>query len=322
MKNIYFDHQIFVDFYDNRPNKINLMGIDKNRFKVFYSPAHCEEICNGLLKGVYDIDEKNRRLNILSVITGNNEVLPPHSPVKKIQSRPFGMNGINFAKESPHDCFKRVIDFIDSNAHAEESQKIILQQAKNKLSHLSERDRGIEIHRIRSSNPVEDILEKDEVIESMILAFIELLSHSHAMDIALMRGTKIQPFTEEIKEKILSDAAFLRHYLHNEYTLFSRKIFKNPKEYHSKIARRHSTAQELIDVLLRTLARENYHHDRESRFSASLHDHSHAIYGSYFDYFITHDRELSKRVEATYKFLGLDTKVIYSGSNNWFEILA
>jgi len=322
METIYLDHQVLVDFYDNRIDKKDLLDIDKNRFKVFYSPAHCEEICNGFVKGAYLKEDTDRRLELLYKITDGNEVLPYYSPRFKIQSSPYGRGGILLVTEKPHTCFDRVIKNISSNPQAEDTQKTVLEDSQDKFEGLSEKQRADEINRIKKLDPVKDILKSKDVLNKMKSEFVELLSQSHALINMHNRGIAIQPFTEKIKRIMSRDAGFLHYHLKDEYDSFADRVLVNPKKYFPIIAKRHATIETLIDVVMRNLAREYYYGDAVKKFSSSLHDHSHAIYGSYFDYFVTRDDNFRKRVSAAYEFLGIKTQVINAKDTNWFDLFS
>ena len=74
----------------------------------------------------------------------------------------------------------------------------------------------------------------------------------------------------------------------------------------------------MIDMVLRSLIYSGYNIDSISKSTSNLHDHTHGIYGSYCDIFITRDRRLSMRMEAAYKYIGASTQVIYVKDESWF----
>lgn len=55
---------------------------------------------------------------------------------------------------------------------------------------------------------------------------------------------------------------------------------------------------------------------------SSLHDNTHSIYGSYCDYFVSRDKRLLKKLTATYKYLGIGTKIINAKNEDWQSYLS
>ena len=65
-----------------------------------------------------------------------------------------------------------------------------------------------------------------------------------------------------------------------------------------------------IEKIFEYLERIRYFPEKSTSFLSGLHDTTHAIYAAYCDVFVTNDKKLRNKTEATYKWLGINTLIL------------
>lgn len=127
MKKIYLDYNIIVRLTNkNEPELDELISLVKSSAHiVVYSPAHIEEIAVSTMRNDYPIEKTNEKLEFLSSLTKNIELLPFLRPDVRIIEE----LGIYLCEENPADCYKRVTDEYKGNDLAESNEKAFLVKA-------------------------------------------------------------------------------------------------------------------------------------------------------------------------------------------------
>lgn len=313
MRKVYLDYNIFLDFFEKResvPQVIEKLSKESN-FTLVYSPAHCEEIANGVKLGQVTDEDANQRLEALSSITDCTSILPYYSERFQVVERLFD-NGPIIAKEHPILCYKRVKENLASNLIPEKNQKEIIENS-DVDSETSQKERA----NINSSEPIAALLKpnKDRVING----FIDLKIYSDTVHGLIKNGFSMHPYSKE-KDELIKDVALkTKTYFYYLYKNYADDLLKYPDLCFTKIRDNFSNTESMIDMVLRSLIYSGYNIDSISKSTSNLHDHTHGIYGSYCDIFITRDRRLSMRLEAAYKYIGASTQVIYVKDESWFD---
>jgi hypothetical protein len=127
MKNIYLDYNIVVALMDQRDPKLNdfIAAIDRSKYLLVYSPAHIEEIAVARMRLEYSTEGTTAKLNFLSNLTGNMELLPVGGP----GAHRLGPDGILLREEHPTECYRRVIAGYAGNDVAEAIEENVLREA-------------------------------------------------------------------------------------------------------------------------------------------------------------------------------------------------
>ncbi|SFE37605.1 hypothetical protein [Paracidovorax wautersii] len=179
-------------------------------------------------------------------------------------------NGINTYKEDPKDTFERVMLMHDRNKIAENHQK-------HKLTKGEEVEQSGCIKKIEANNS--DI---QKTLEEFRIGLNKIVRANHVL---MKRDADFRKFVP--KQRIA--ASMLRFGYIRSYFPITEMV---------------------IEKLMEHLETQRYFPDKPEDFLASLHDTTHAIYAAYADIFITNDRNFAHKVKATYKWLGVNTKVM------------
>ncbi|MEH6479734.1 MULTISPECIES: hypothetical protein [Pseudoalteromonas] len=125
---VYLDHNLIIYLrqssnkqLDNKQLENKVKEMKENGFRFIFSPAHLEEIAvsamrNKTKKNIIDADIK-----FLTNLCGTNSLRPRSRNDKDIE----------FGKEYPIDCYKRVIEHYSSNDYAETVDKGIIERAND-----------------------------------------------------------------------------------------------------------------------------------------------------------------------------------------------
>lgn len=317
MKRIYLDQNIWLDIQLERNNaslKGILKKIDREKIEIIYSPANCEEICNSYCSSNagenISEEEKDLRLNILSKVTRNREIIPYRNSFKIIHS--FNrMGGPYIVLEHPADCFKRVYDNYESNTVAESSQQVSLDRASEISQDVKSKLGNIDIINILETDPSASNLLLDKLATKLI--------HSAAINQLIKSGVKIQPCTPLVEMIINQKIQTIRASQSAYFFSKAEKILKN-RNKSNILFEGFNVSESVIDAVMLTMIELGYA-SREVSMS-SLHDNTHSIYGSYCDYFVSRDKRLLKKLTATYKYLGIGTKIINAKNEDWQSYLS
>ncbi|CAI0906124.1 hypothetical protein [Serratia proteamaculans] len=317
MKKIYLDYNVFLGALERGENEF-ISYLKGKGYQFIYSPAHIEEVARGIECGKVSITDSLKNLDGIGSITENLELFPYHNDKLKPIESPYGKKGIQLIKESPADCFKRVYDNIESNIHAEESQKSVIMDGHNKFSSLSNIERDRALDKINKLDPVTEILMLNEKKEKLIGSFISLQSKADATEELLKSGRIKHPFNKEIIEEIDNLSHYKIMSTNGYYDFIAREFLSNPNKCFYKIKSVFSFIENMIDVVMRELMRHGYKLEGIKKSESSLHDHTHSIYATACDYFISGDNRLASKTNAAYLYLGVNTKVINANKKNWW----
>lgn len=285
MKDIYLDHNIYIQTLEDQELYEFLLGIKKkNNIRFLYSPAHIEEIykvaANENSKYKFRMEELMQNI---SDITDNNELLP-------------NLNGIVVRKEDALECYKRVKKY-DTRERVEEDSKIRFNEDKrhyNKLLEESKKNKGISV--IPFNKIWENDIVKSEIdnLNKNILTIIENYNNSPENILFMKMG---------INRNISQNLSFKK----GNFNILKKSF--NDLEY-------------TIEVLFRVLNFCGYNAEKKEKTSiSSTHDVTHAIYATNVDYLISNDERFVKKCKAVYYYLGVKTNVIYAEQNNIKEAL-
>ncbi|MBS6211544.1 MAG: hypothetical protein KH812_15905 [Proteus hauseri] len=297
MKTIYLDYQLYIDYFDDDSEDENRkqykVPLDKiKNYQLVYSPAHCEEIL------VFELLKKNKeatlqRLKTLSSLTNDLSI---------------NIEG-EFHKESSLECYRRCKLFSKSNIIAEEGQKIIAEQGV-----LA---RGRE-NKNKDLDPIEDILKLDYFVDEIKKSYIELYIKNYIFDLYIDRVI-FHPICQNDIDRVNYDAVIFYELYNTLFKEYIDSLMLEPYLIYKKTKKYPLVFNTLLDVLHRTLIRANYKIDNVKKHRSTLHDISHVEYAYHADYFITRDEKLAFRTEAIYKYLGVNTRVIYAKDNSWIN---
>lgn len=285
MKDIYLDHNIFIETLENQELDKFLKKVKDNKnVRFLYSPAHIEEI----YKVVANTNSKNENkmdilLKNISDITDNYELLPT-------------LKDIKIKKESPLECYRRVSDFDTRNRVESDStrrykvdkenyKKIIIDSKSNKSIST------IEFDKIWDNEVVKQTFnELNKNIKEAINGF----NNSIEVILAKMIG---------VDRSLSHDFCFKK----GNYELLKNSY--NDLEY-------------TIEILFRILNYCGYNADKSERTNISgTHDVTHAIYATKADYLISTDSRFVKKCKAVYYYLGIKTQVIHVKQDEIIKIL-
>lgn len=317
MKIIYLDQNIWLDILLKRtePYLSDIENkIDRKKVGIVYSPANCEEICNSYrslnIEKHITYEEKEARIDLLSKLSRNTSILP-YCKGFDVKKSPFGFYGPHIVSEHPSACFKRVNDNYSSNEGAEDAQKQSLDTGGN----VSTQEKS----KLGNINPV-DILINTENGKNKLLKNIESkLIHKTAINQLISEGHEVQPFTGAVRGLLDLKALSLRT-LKGDYFLNKAIKIMASNNIFNLISKKFDDTEAVIDAVMLTLIELGYASEKNPM--SSLHDNTHAIYGSFCDYFVTRDNKLIKKLKPTYDLLRVETKIINANEENWLNILS
>ncbi|WP_455853903.1 hypothetical protein [Pantoea endophytica] len=312
MKRIYLDQNIWLDIqfgrFDTNLESI-LKKIDRKKVEVVFSPAHCEEICNASyspnIKSLITSEERDFRLDILSKVTRNREIIPYSNDFNVVHSF-SGKEGPYIVLEHPSSCFKRVYNNYESNKIAESAQQSSLDKAGEIGGDAKSKLGNVNILNLLES----DITAKDLLLKKMTSKLI----HNAALNQLIKAGVKIQPCTDRVKS-IIDDKINLIRNAQSDYFFSKAEKIVNGNNRKSFASEGFSISEAVIDAVILSMIELGYA-SKEVTMS-SLHDNTHAIYGSYCDIFVSRDQKLLKKIIPTYEYLGIKTKVINAKNEDW-----
>lgn len=317
MKRIYLDQNIWFDIilerFDTSLESV-LKKIDRKKVEIIYSPAHCEEICNSYcspnISDHISIEERDIRINLLSKVTQNREIIPYSNDFKIIHSF-CGRKGPYIVLEHPMECFKRVYDNYESNKVGESAQQYsvdkaneIDQDVKSKLGHAN----------------IITVLETDPTANTLLLQNLTTkLIHRAAINQLIKSNIKIQPCTPQVKKVIDGKIHTIRS-MQGDYYLNKAKRILSSRNRINFPSEGFDICEAVIDAVMLTMIELGYASSEVSM--SSLHDNTHAIYGIYSDYFVSRDKKLLKKLIPTYEYLGINTKIINAKNEDWQTYLS
>lgn len=123
---VYFDYNIFEDFYKKDPETCDIVNQAKLKYRLPYSPAHLEDLASAMMWREHNKEEAKdasricaeRTFNISS-ITDNLEIFPAKD------AKPTRL-----VREHPTECMMRVLKCFDRNRELEVREKHLLESMK------------------------------------------------------------------------------------------------------------------------------------------------------------------------------------------------
>ena len=291
MKKIYLDYNVILELLNKTNNDEKNYIFIRNKIKensiFYYSYGHIEEInCNVCQDGV------KKRLEILSEITENNEIL-------------FSSDSYSYSyiKEHVNTCYSRVKTPIFHNKIIDEASKV-----KNKI-HIDEYNKIENTNLLNNySNELIFLDNKEKLkshMEKNLKSFLPnvyyslfYLSDNSKRDhinkykecYGLFENIGSQDFKEKIKEFLKYPRIFellMEHIFDFLYEIgFWKENFKKATTYRSKV----------FDV-------------------------THAIFASKTDILFTMDKRFYHKLQVVYDFLGIETKLIFLKEKDLEKIL-
>ena len=275
LKRVYFDYNIYVSLAKGE------LKIPKNyssHSKVYISVAHAEEFFNAADKN--DSKENHEHIEKLRTLftrdLNNSGVLNPS--LTRIINKP----------EKFVDALQRVRE-CDTRQSIAQSAEIIHTSQKTNVDSLLKKDKS---SMDNSNLSPEDIWRRPEVINAVGKCREVIDLRNREATTALMKDygwyiadliakqSKLKPF--ELKQNIFK--------------------YERPNFYKLEF---------LMEFLQDVLNSCNYNRDKTIRtVNSGVYDTEHAIYASYCHYFVTNDARLTKRLNAIYYFLGLETECL------------
>ena len=270
---VYFDYNI----YDKLAKGIITLPDNYAEYaRIYVSVAHAEEFFNALENNhSKDNQEYLKKMELLFTHDLNNEgVLNPR------------LEGVVNVKEKFEDAMIRV-HLHDTRKTIEENAESLHQYHKAAYEAIREKDEKS----INNSNlSYKDIWKRKEVIDE-IKKFREKLE--------LRNRTT---FIRLLKDYSPYEAYIITVISYLEPFDLKQNIFKDkcPKYYELEF---------LLEFLQDILNNCGYCGDKSAKkVKSGIYDTQHAINASYCKYFVTDDNKLIKRLNATYYYLGLETR--------------
>ena len=311
MKRVYLDQNIWLDIQLKRFNcslEGVLRNINRSKVEVVYSPANIEEICNSYcspnIENKISIEERDFRLDMLSQVTQDREIVPYANNYQILHS--FCMNkGPFIVVEHPKKCFDRVYGYYDSNVFAESAQKYSIDKS---------REVDVKVKSKLGHENFTDVLETNSAAKEL---FVEILTtkliHKSAINYLINSNVMLQPWTDTVQKLVDKKISDLRLYHGHEFMDMAKDIVSKKDEI-DITTKGFSVCEAAFDALMLTMIEFGY--VSEGVPMSSLHDISHSIYGAYCDYFVSRDPRLIKKLTSTYEFFGIKTKIL-DGKEDW-----
>lgn len=284
MKHLYIDDNFVICCMENKELFDEVMNLKESQIQCIYSPAHMETIYRQLKKSPNYAKTSNQLLDAISKITNNKEALPNQST----------KSAIVITVENPTKCFKRVSDMDTTDKVAVDAEE------KDEIDRLFYKDKMKNKKYTNISNKsAEDIWKWKEVKE-----LVEHLNQNI--------DKIIQNNNSDFSNTILYLAG-INKFLPEDF-IFSNSRYEILKKEHTQL-------EFTIEILFRVLNYCGYNSEEKGNEVSSIHDVSHAIYGTCADYIITSDLRFSKKCKAVYSFIGAPTKVIFSKQCDFLDVI-
>ena len=128
MKNLYLDHNVYIEALENERLNASLRGLMDKKIQCLYSPAHIEEIYKVVANEKSQYKNKMKELiNFISIVTSDMEVIPTNTELV-------------IKKEHPKVCYSRVSS-IDTRERVKEDSCIKYTEDKNNYLKLLHEDK-------------------------------------------------------------------------------------------------------------------------------------------------------------------------------------
>lgn len=270
---IYLDYNIYDRIYKNNIDKKIFMNDD---LKVFLSVAHVEEYYKA-----YKNDKNKKNSKKLNTIAHDMLLLTPCGVLNP------GKAGIENRNEIMYDCLERVKNY-DTRHIVSNNGKIVNSIQKKSVEAYLKNNKKV----MNFSNLLTDEIWNEKEIKEELKKFPEYI-----------KKYEITTFYE-ISKVYGKDVA-------RQICNICYDGFKLKKNCYSKLKDNYLLLECVIEFLHNILGKCGYNRDNKERTSISgIHDVQHSIYATYCDYFISEDKAFSKRTNAIYSYLGIESKVI------------
>jgi len=275
MKFIYLDHGVIVEWLKGAHVATGAVSkiLDSNLQPV-YSPAHIEELAVPVQRSGLSERVVFEEMRKLSLLTKNIEILPnSRRGLRKIHSE--GEFGAFICIENPKKCYERVIkNYEQLNDLAEGGQQ--------SFSSTANQDADGRVPGTVNLRDPQEILHADTAKQ-------KILSEYHSIfHVGRLYAQRVTGFSKRSSFVEVSDPAGCIALLKGN----------------------HDATQAMIESVIKFLIRERYYPDPVKKYRSEMHDISHAVYASYFDFYVIDDVKSRKKCIAAYEFLGINTKVL------------
>lgn len=270
---VYLDYNIYDRICKNIvDDKI----FKNNNVKIFLSVAHAEEYYKACKN---DIDSKN--YDKLTDTFNEMISLTSCGVLNPSKTRIINVN------EKFNDCLERVKKH-DTGDIVINNGKALYASQKESVDSFAKDNKKVKNYSNLSCN---EIWNQKEVIEEL---------------------NKFQEYIKIYKEIIFMQAV-------SSYGFEQAKSicninydgFQLKENSYSKLKNNYSLLECVIEFLHNVLGECGYNRDKKERTAISgIHDVQHSIYATYCNYFISEDSSFSKRTNAIYTYLGIETRVI------------
>lgn len=270
---VYLDYNIYNRICENI---IDDSIFKSNNVKVFLSVAHAEEYYKACKN---DIDKQNCKK--LTDVFNEMVSLTPCGVLNPSKTRIKNIN------EKFNDCLERVKEY-DTGDIVINNGKVLHEIQKESVKSYVKDNKKVINYSNLSCN---EIWNQKEIIEELnkYPRYIDKYKQITFMQIASLYGFEQAESICNIK----SDGFQLKENCYN------------------KLKNNYSLLECVIEFLYNVLGECGYNRDKQERTAISgIHDVQHSIYATYCNYFISEDESFSKRTNAVYTYLGIETQVI------------
>lgn len=312
---VYLDHNVIICANENQEVFQHIIST-KKQYTYFYSPAHIEEIfkkykasCINNSQGKVKLEKCSFKddslknlvmlwlrltgysikgnidyiislMKCIELITGKKDILPNFTSYR---------NPNWHITESTFECFGRVSRCDTTQAISLKGHEIYEEGKKTQ----SERKNDKTVTNISTLN-------KEEIWSNHYISDAIANFNKYEID------NKIHRINQEIQERNQK----LEETQNKQVGI--RDGFKIKKDIcaSNKVSR--VELELIMETLFEILNSNGYRREKKEETSiSSIHDVSHALYGSYCDKFITTDNNFFKKLEAVYWYTGIKTEVYY-----------
>lgn len=167
---------------------------------------------------------------------------------------------------------------------------------------------GKALHEIQKESADSYVKDNKQVKYYSTLGYDEIWNQKEIIE----QVNKFSEYIDKYKESTFMQIAYLYGYEQAKNICnINYKGFQLKENCYSELKDNYSLLECVIEFLHNVLGECGYNRDKEQRTAISgIHDVQHSIYATYCNYFISEDKSFSRRTNAIYTYLGIDTKVI------------
>lgn len=274
---LYLDHNVYIDcLEDNDLLNFIINSRDKKQINIFYSSAHIEEI----YRAEKDAEKKDKNYDsglklmyIIDKITNSKDIFPRS-------------DGLVIRHEGTKCVYKRVSG-IDTTKIVEDYSL-----SRFHIDDANYKDLAADKHNTSISNLSESEIWEHSAVKGIINDYNN-------------KRKKIIEFNNNSLEVVLLLKCGINKRLPLDFSIV-------PNIYKTRLKKSHTELEYTIEFLMRVLNFCGYYAEKtENAAISATHDTTHCIYATATEKLITMDKRFSMKCRAIYKFLGVDTQVIY-----------